>query len=297
MRFFAQCGSALDSTVEQWAQAREAEGWDGVSTVDHVVSTGRPWPHLFVTLARLAAATQRVRVAAAYGNNLARSPVEFAQAALSLQEMSGGRHEAALGSGWDRTEIEAMGLPFSPPAARARRYLEAITIVRSLLHTGSCEFDGEFYRVHIAGVGPVVPVPPPLAASCAGPWTIRHIAPLVDRVELAAPGPENFFRDGFFDLAKLPSATRHRLREAVGQVRQVNADVPIWAGLFVAVGADEATAPFKDLYAGTVFDGLAGSAGQVAETLHSFAEDGIAGITVMPMLPGSIEKLAPALFH
>lgn len=296
MRFFAQFGGAADRSIEDWARAREAEGWDGVSTVDHVVSNGRASPHMFVMLARVAAATTRVRFAAAYGNNLARSPVEFAQAALSLQEMSGGRHEAALGAGWDRTEIEAMGLPFLEPPARARRYLEAITIVRALLRTGSCVFDGEFYRVGIDGVGPVVEEPPPLAASLAGPWTIRHIAPLVDRVELAAPGPDNFLRGGSFDASKLPAATRSRLREAIGQVREVSPDVPVWAGLFVAVGDHESTAPFEGMFAGTVFDGLAGPPGQVAETLHGFAEDGVSGITVMPMLPGSVERLGGQLF-
>ena len=73
-------------------------------------------------------------------------------------------------------------------------------------------------------------------------------------------------------------------------------DVPIWAGLFVAVGDRESTAPFNSMYAGTVFDGLAGPPDQVAETLHGFADDGVSGITVMPMLAGSIEQLGAHLF-
>lgn len=78
MQFFAQFSSA-DGKVEDWTRAREAEGFDGLSTVDHLAVNGQGLPHAFVTLARMAAATSRVRFAAAFGNNLMRSPVEFAQ--------------------------------------------------------------------------------------------------------------------------------------------------------------------------------------------------------------------------
>jgi alkanesulfonate monooxygenase SsuD/methylene tetrahydromethanopterin reductase-like flavin-dependent oxidoreductase (luciferase family) len=295
MDFHAQYAGSAERTAEEWAQDREGEGWAGVSTVDHVTQSGRGWPHLSVTLTRFVAATRRLRVSAAYGNNLVRSPVEFAHLALSLQDMSGGRHDAALGSGWDRDEITAMGLPFPSPALRARRYYEAVVIVRSLLTSRSCDFDGEFYNVHIADVGPQVATPPRLAVSLAGKWTIRNIAPLVDRVELAAPGPENFLRGGTFEMSKLAGATPARFREAVEQVRDVNPAVPIWAGVFVAVGDDDSTLPFSRLFAGTMFEGLAGSPSQVAETLHRFKGDGVTGMTVMPMLPGSIERLGPAL--
>jgi len=59
---------------------READGWSGVSTADHVGGSGGAAPHVFVTLARLINATSRVTVYPAFANNLARSPVEFAHA-------------------------------------------------------------------------------------------------------------------------------------------------------------------------------------------------------------------------
>ena len=48
-----------------------------------------------------------------FANNLLRSPVEFAQAALTLQRASDGRFEAGLGAGWSREEAEGIrpGVP------------------------------------------------------------------------------------------------------------------------------------------------------------------------------------------
>ena len=43
--------------------------------------------------------TERVTLLSCFANNLLRSPVEFAQAALALQRASGGRFEAGLGPG------------------------------------------------------------------------------------------------------------------------------------------------------------------------------------------------------
>jgi len=76
---------------------------------------------------------------------------------------------------------------------------------------------------------------------------------LVDRVELAGPGPQNFLRDGRFDASRLQKVTMADLRRAIAQVRKVNPDVPIAAGLFVAVGDEKATAPFAALFEGGLF--------------------------------------------
>src|SRR6478735_718799 len=148
MEYVAQFSSAGGQQPEAWAGEREAEGWAGISSADHIGGSGGTWPHIFVTLARFINATHRVKVYPAFANNLARSPVEFAQAALALQEASNGRYEAALGSGWERSEIVGLGFDYPEPAARARRFREAVVIARSLLRDGACEYDGEFYTIN-----------------------------------------------------------------------------------------------------------------------------------------------------
>ena len=167
-----------------WARQREDEGWDVLGCADHLFSPRRAYPHLWVTLATFAAATSRPRLTSSFANNLLRTPVEFAQAALQMQAVSGGRFEAGLGAGWDEVEIAGAGLEYPSAGARAGRYAEAIQIVRQLLDKGACQFHGDFYDIDIPMLGPRVEPPPPLVASLGGPRTIREIAPLVDRVEL-----------------------------------------------------------------------------------------------------------------
>ena len=283
MEYFAQYGGTTQSP-EQWAAAREEEGWHGVSAPDHFLPAGRT-AHLFVTLARLVAATSRVRVASAFANNLIRSPVEFAHAALALQQASSGRFEAGLGSGWDRAEIHAIGGHFDEGPVRARRYFEAVTVVRELLRDGRCRFDGEHYHIDVPALGPAVDTPPPLVVSLAGPWTIRHIAPLADRVEMAAPGPTNFLRGGTFDSTAIRTCTMAEFCDAITRVRAANPSVPISAGLLFAVGEPAATSPIASLFDRSVFDGLAGSAETVAANLARFADEGVSRLTSMPMTP------------
>ena len=183
-QFFA---NLLGSSVEPvaWARQREAEGWDGIGVTDHLWAGTTPFSHWAVTLGQLAAVTERVTLLSCFANNLLRSPVEFAQAALALQRASGGRFEAGLGAGWSREEIEGIGACFPDPAGRAGRYAEAVRVVRELFETGRCSFAGEHYRVEVPVIGPTVERAPPIVVSVGGPRTIREVAPLADRVEIA----------------------------------------------------------------------------------------------------------------
>lgn len=76
----------------------------------------------------------------AFPNNLLRSPVEFAQAALTLHEITGGRYDAGIGAGWAEAELKAIGAPFPPSQDRAKRYHEAVSITRTLFDQRSCLF-------------------------------------------------------------------------------------------------------------------------------------------------------------
>lgn len=167
----------LDPTA--WARQREAEGWQVLGCADHLWSGDRPFPHLWVTLATMAAATERALLTSSFANNLFRSPVEVAQAALQLQAVSGGRFEVGLGAGWSKAEVEGGGYGYPGAGERAGRYREAMVIVATLLRTGSCRFAGRYYQVDVPVIGPRPAAgPPPLVASVGGHRTIAEVAPL-----------------------------------------------------------------------------------------------------------------------
>ncbi len=271
----------------QFAQAAEAAGFDGVGGSDHLFRTSA-YPHVWVTLSAMAAATERVFLISSFANNLFRSPVEFAQASLTMQWLSGGRFEAGLGAGWLEHEVTGSGLEYPAPPARARRYREAILIARELLATGSCTFDGEHYSIDVPMIGPVCDSPPPLVASLGGRWTIEHIAPLVDRVELKFGSST---RGGELDVRALAVSTRADVIAMIERVRAVAPDVPIGMFTMVAVGDDRETAPIRDALGDGLYAGFAGEPARVLDNLRSLEELGISRVQVTERLKGSIERL------
>jgi alkanesulfonate monooxygenase SsuD/methylene tetrahydromethanopterin reductase-like flavin-dependent oxidoreductase (luciferase family) len=293
VQWFANLTSAIDDPAG-WARDREAEGYHGVACADHIWMSRRgvtPYPHVFVTLAAMAAATQRVQVMPAFANNLFRHPVEFAQASLSLQVVSGGRYEAGLGAGWALAEIEQTGREFPDGRTRARMFHEAAQIVRDVLAGRACRFDGEHYRVDLPELGQPGATPPPLVLSVGSPWTMRHLTPLADRVELKMGRST---RGGGLDLAALGTVTRDEVRAMVDTVRSVHPEVGVSMLAFVACGAGAAA--MRDTI-GT--DGLystwLGEPEAVAVELRTLADLGIDRVNISQWTPGSLSALAPHL--
>ena len=276
-----------------WARRREDEGWDALGCADHFYSPNRGYPHLWVTLATFAAATSRVMLTSSFANNLFRTPVEFAQASLQLQKISGGRFEAGLGAGWDRTETEAAGLVYPGAGDRAGRYAEAVQIVRQLFANGSCSFHGRYYDIEVPKLGPSDRDPPPLVASLGGDRTIREIAPLVDRVELKLNAPAT--RDGSLDFVKLAEIPRSHLADLVAKVRAVNPTVPLGVLVLCSVGEDDRTRALEEKLGDSLMGGFFGPVDKVVASLRALADVGLERIQVSPFTDTSYELLAPHL--
>lgn len=276
------------SEPQSLAAAVEAGGFDGISCSDHLFRT-RAYPHVWVTLAAMATATTRISVGSAFANNLFRSPVEFAQASLSLQHLSGGRFQAGIGAGWLAREVTGAGLEFPEPAGRARRYREAVLIVRELFATGRCTFTGEFYAIDCPAV-PAVAVAPPLVVSVGGPWTIRNVAPLADRVELKF-GQST--RGGDLDMTELAAASRDDLQAMIDQVRAVAPTVPIGVFVMIAVGDGPEVDRVRTMLGDGLYSQFVGEPGRVLENLRSLGELGIDHVQLTELVKGSALRLAP----
>jgi len=274
-----------------FAAFAERSGFDGVTCSDHYWLRDA-FPHLWVSLAAMACATERVTVAPSFANNLFRSPFEFAQASVAMQRLAGGRYEAGLGAGWTEQELTATGQAFPPGPVRARRYREAVLIVRELLTTGGCTFRGEHYSMDVPTLDSLRSPETPIVASVGGPWTVRHITPLVDRVELKFGRTT---RGGALDFAALASVTREELVDMVAQVREVSADIPIGLFLLVAVGdGPDVAAVQADLGDGWCAQ-FTGEAARVIDHLHELDGLGISRVQLTELTPGSIDRLAEVI--
>jgi alkanesulfonate monooxygenase SsuD/methylene tetrahydromethanopterin reductase-like flavin-dependent oxidoreductase (luciferase family) len=75
----------------------------------------------------------------------------------TVDEMSGGRVDVSIGTGWNVGEHEALGLPFEPLATRFERLEEYVQVLLGLWGEEPFSFEGRFYRV-----GGILPRPLPL---------------------------------------------------------------------------------------------------------------------------------------
>jgi alkanesulfonate monooxygenase SsuD/methylene tetrahydromethanopterin reductase-like flavin-dependent oxidoreductase (luciferase family) len=166
MQFFPNYNAARAERPADWARAREAEGWHGLAASDHFVTLGLAYPHLWVALTEMACATRAIPITSSFANNLFRSPVEFAQASLSLNRAASGRFEAGLGAGWVEDEIVRIGWRFPERAGQHR----GVQIVRELLHGAQVRWRALPHRHRRPGLADLA------ARRCSGPPAAAHAA-------------------------------------------------------------------------------------------------------------------------
>ena len=120
--------STATNATELGERARHAEALGATTFVipDHLVPMMAPIPYL----ATVAAATERIRISAFVHNNDLRHPVILAKDLATLDILSGGRLDVALGAGWNKPEYDAIGLPFDPVGVRVSRLTEAVAVIK-----------------------------------------------------------------------------------------------------------------------------------------------------------------------
>lgn len=145
------------------AQAAERLGFAAFFRSDHYLAMsgdGLPGPtDSWVTLGAIARETSSIRLGTLVTSATFRYPGPLAIAVAQVDEMSGGRVELGLGSGWFEEEHRAYGIPFPSVRERFDRLSEQLAIVTGLWTTPSGEtfdYSGEHYT--LAG-SPALPKP------------------------------------------------------------------------------------------------------------------------------------------
>ncbi|MDP9797039.1 F420-dependent oxidoreductase-like protein [Catenuloplanes nepalensis] len=136
------------------AQRTEENGFDAFFRSDHYLSmggTGLPGPtDSWVTLGGIALQTSRIRLGTLVTSATFRLPAPLAVSVAQVDEMSGGRVEFGLGSGWFEAEHTAYGIPFPPVGERFDRYEEQLEIITGLWGTPAGEtysYSGRHYQL------------------------------------------------------------------------------------------------------------------------------------------------------
>jgi probable F420-dependent oxidoreductase len=183
-RFLADAFDA-STTRELGERARAAEAM-GITTLiqpDHLVPQLAPISYL----ATVAAVTERLRISAFVHNNDLRHPAVLAQELATLDVLSGGRLDIAIGAGWNEPEYRAIGLAFDPIRVRQARLAEAVAVLKGCFGEGAFSFSGEHYTItdYDAYPKPIQQPHPPIFIGGGGRRTLELAARQAQIVGLA----------------------------------------------------------------------------------------------------------------
>jgi F420-dependent oxidoreductase-like protein len=148
-----QQGATYDDLLRMARKAEEC-GFDAFFRSDHFLAmggAGDPGPtDSYVTLAGLARETSRIRLGTLVTSATFRLPGPLSVAVAQVDQMSGGRVEVGLGTGWFEAEHRAYGIPFPSLSERFDRLAEQLEIVTGLWGTPPGErysFSGTYYAI------------------------------------------------------------------------------------------------------------------------------------------------------
>jgi F420-dependent oxidoreductase-like protein len=172
-------GALLRQADNRWpsieASARIADdlGFHAIHFIDHLLAIPDPERDIleaWTTMTACAALTRRVRVSANVLCNSFRSPALLAKMGATLDVISGGRFELAIGAGWHEPEYQGYGFDFASPGTRIAQLGEAIAIIKALWTGERVDFDGRHYRLRggICRPRPLQSPRPPIVVGGAG---------------------------------------------------------------------------------------------------------------------------------
>jgi F420-dependent oxidoreductase-like protein len=180
----AQHQLGWDELVGRVRLAEEA-GFDGAWVFDHFkpLYGDRDGPCLegWTLLAALAGATTSIRLGTLVTGMTYRHPSMLAAEAVTVDHVSNGRLELAVGAAWFHGEHRMLGIPFPPTGERAERLEEGIQVLRLLMTEDGATFRGRHFSLEEATYRPR-PVQQPHPPIWVGARGERRMIPIAARL-------------------------------------------------------------------------------------------------------------------
>jgi len=278
LRIFIEPQQGADyQTQRAVALATEELGFDAFFRSDHYLAmggSGLPGPSdSWVTLGALAVETSRIRLGTMVTAATFRLPGPLAISVAQVDQMSGGRVELGLGSGWFEREHAAYGIPFPPLGVRFDRLEEQFAIITGLWETPegkTFSFGGTHYQLTDSPALPKPaqrPRPPVIVGGTGGRRTPRLAARYANEYNVS------------FHPVGDTAAAFGRVREACQAAGRDPSSLIYSAAQTVCCGKDEAE--FRRRAAAIGWEpadfrekGVGGTPGEVAAKLAEFAQIG-----------------------
>ena len=296
LRIFTEPQQGADyQTLRAVALAAEELGFDAFFRSDHYLKmggvSGLPGPtDAWATLAGLAVETSRIRLGTMMSAATFRLPGPLAITVAQVDQMSGGRVEFGLGTGWFEAEHTAYGIPFPSLGERFDRFEEPLEIITGLWGTPDGEsfsFEGTHYRLTDSPGLPKPaqrPRPPVLLGGAGARRTPRLAARFADEFNV----PFQTVRDSAAGFA--------RIREACEAAGRYPSSMTYSVAQTVCCGKDEAEYRRRAAAIGQEPEdmretGLGGTPGEVAAKIAEFAEIGADRVYLQVLDLGDLDHL------
>jgi alkanesulfonate monooxygenase SsuD/methylene tetrahydromethanopterin reductase-like flavin-dependent oxidoreductase (luciferase family) len=174
---------SLEELRAVWRHAEDA-GFDAIWNCDTVVEPDNSLHPIFdgpATLTAMALATSTIRIGTLVTSQYFRQPVTLVKSAITIDHLSNGRLELALGVGDPTAGAASMGISWSPADA-VDRFREFVTLTVLLFDQEVTTFEGRFFRCLDAEMLPrsVQSPRPPIAVAAHGPKMLEIAAEMGD---------------------------------------------------------------------------------------------------------------------
>jgi len=178
----------------------DSSGFSVVTGPDHV---GSRLAAVLPMLTVAAEVSSRIRISPMVLANDFRHPAVLAKDTATMDVLSEGRFELAIGTGWIKPQYYAAGVRYDPPGIRVDRFEEAISVIKGCWSGEPFSFEGDHYQVtEITCPRPFQRPHPPILIAGGGPRMLKIAGREADIVSIAplTPGSSTFDRFGH-DLA------------------------------------------------------------------------------------------------
>ncbi|WP_428342658.1 LLM class F420-dependent oxidoreductase [Mycobacterium sp.] len=278
------------------AQAAESLGFSAFFRSDHYLAMsgdGLPGPtDSWVTLGGIARETSTIRLGTLVTSATFRHPGPLAISVAQVDEMSSGRVEFGIGTGWFEKEHLAYAIPFPPLRERFARLTEQLELITGLWTAPvgeTFDYAGAHYAVNDSPALPKPvqrPHPPIIIGGSGAKKTPRLAATFADEYNVPFASLETITTQ--FD----------RVRAAVDAVGRPADSMVYSASFVVCAGRDDAEIAKRAAAIGREVDELrsnsplAGTPNQIVDQLAPFAEIGLQRVYLQLLDMSDLEHLA-----
>lgn len=249
-------GAPATEAVPRMAQEAERLGYDSLWVTDHVIGVksfapvyGPTWMEPVTSLAWIAGMTSKIRLGIGVLVVPYRDPVLTAKMVSTIDQLSRGRVDLGIGTGWARSEYHALGRG-DLFAERGAVTDESLDVMLRCWEGGEFGFDGKFFQFRKIQFDPV-PVQRPRVPLWIGSRTdqrrpMARVAKYADVWHPTGLSPEEVARTGDELDALAGRKIRRTIRLAHAEASGVDEYLSL-LGRYREAGCDEAAIDFAGM--------------------------------------------------